>query len=298
MNRWLHLGLPRRMSNTKQIAQTPVYRILVFGFLLELIMMIVFGPDRPSHQNRRIVVSEENLAHLMVSWQKTWQRSPTKEELLGLLQNHIRDEVLYREAVNRGMAENNMSVRRALVTQMNLLAESQVEQSALTEKEVQSFYSLRKDQYRQEPKISFQQVYFKQENLAQFSATELQSIMDQLDQDPEVYLELGDPIMLPPVHTQQTPTQVGNQFGADFAAQLFEVKDEGWTGPITSGFGSHLVKVLDKTDQADAPLEQVWDQVVNDLVYEEKQAAKEQFYTELLRQYEVSYQGMAKQLVD
>lgn len=282
----------------KRITQTPVFRILAFGFLLALIMLIVFGPDRPANQNRRIVVSEENLAHLMVSWQKTWQRSPTKEELLGLLQNHVRDEVLYREAVNRGMAENNMSVRRALVTQMNMLAESQMEQSALTEKEVQSFYSLRKDQYRQEPKISFQQVYFKQENLAQLSATALQSIMDQLDQNPEAYLEFGDPIMLPPDHNQQTPTQVGNQFGSDFAEQLFEIEVEGWTGPISSGFGSHLVKVLDKTDQADAPLEQVWDQVVNDLLYEEKQAAKEQFYTELLRQYDVSYQGMVKQLVE
>jgi peptidyl-prolyl cis-trans isomerase C len=282
----------------KQIIQTPIFRILVFGFLLALILLIIFGPDRPSNQNRRIVVSEENLAHLMVSWQKTWQRSPTREELLGLLQNHVRDEVLYREAVNRGMAENNMSVRRALVTQMNLLAESQVEQSKLTEKEVQSFYSLRKDQYRQEPMISFQQVYFKQENLAQLSAEDLQSMIAELDQDPEAYLEIGDPIMLPPLHKQQTPTQVGNQFGADFAEQLFETEGEGWTGPISSGFGSHLVKVLDKTDQVDAPLEQVWDQVVNDLLYEEKQAAKEQFYTELLRQYDVSYQGMVKQLVE
>jgi peptidyl-prolyl cis-trans isomerase C len=282
----------------KEITKTPWFRIITFGMLLAVVLLIVFGPDRPANQNRRVVVSEENLAHLVVSWQKTWQRSPTKEELLGLLQNHVRDEVLYREAVNRGMAENNMSVRRALVTQMNLLAESQVEQSALTEKEVQSFYSLRKDQYRQEPRISFQQVYFKQENLAQLSDADLQSLISSLNQDQQAFMEVGDPIMLPPLHNQQTPSQVGNQFGTEFAEQLFQVDDEGWTGPITSGFGSHLVKVLEKTNQADAPLEQVWDQVVNDLVYEEKQAAKEQFYTELLRQYDVSYQGMVQQLVD
>jgi parvulin-like peptidyl-prolyl isomerase len=66
---------------------------------------------------------------------------------------------------------------------------------------------------------------------------------------------------------------------------------------VTSGFGSHLVKIEERTEAVDAPLEQVRDEVVNELLYEEKQAAKEQFYTELLRQYDVSYQGLAKQLV-
>ena len=104
--------------------------------------------------------------------------------------------------------------------------------------------------------------------------------------------------MLPPVHNLETPTQVGNQFGASFAEQLFNLEAERWTGPISSGFGGHLVKVLEKTEAADLPLEQVWDEVVNDLLYQEKQAAKEQFYTELLQQYEVSYQGLAKELVE
>jgi hypothetical protein len=34
------------------------------------------------------------------------------------------------------------------------------------------------------------------------------------------------------------------------------------------------------------------------LQYEDKDAAKEQFYTELLQQYEITYQGLAKQLVN
>ena len=85
---------------------------------------------------------------------------------------------------------------------------------------------------------------------------------------------------------------------ADFAQQLIELDGSNWSGPVTSGFGSHLVQVVERTEAVDAPLKQVWDEVVNELVYEEKQAAKEQFYTELLRQYSVSYQGIAQELIE
>ena len=285
------------MNKLKQISKAPAFRVLVFGLLLALVLLIVFGPHRPSDHNRSIVVSDENLAHLMVSWQKTWQRLPTEEELLGLVRSHVRDEVMYREAVNRGMAENNAAVRRALVLQMNMLAESQVEQSELSEQEVQSFYNLRKDQYRLPPKISFHQVYLKEDNPALLSENQIQRMVGLLNQNPEDFQQYGDAIMLQPSYTLQTVDQINNQFGADFAQQLLEIEGQNWSGPVTSGFGSHLVRVVDKTEAVDAPLEQVYDEVVNELIYEEKQAAKEQFYTELLRQYDISYQGIAKELI-
>ena len=140
---------------------------------------------------------------------------------------------------------------------------------------------MRKDQYRQEPKISFQQVYFKDNKLDQLSPNELQQLIDALDQSPEAYLQFGDAIMLQPMYTQKTPTQVGSQFGTGFSEQLFTLDNSDWSGPITSGFGSHLVRILDKKRWGRSPFGKVWDQVVNDLIYEEKQAAKEQFYTEL-----------------
>ena len=286
------------MNKLKQISKAPVFRVLVFGLLLAIVLLIVFGPHRPSDRDRRIVVSDENLAHLMVSWQKTWQRLPTEEELMGLVRSHVRDEVMYREAVNRGMAENNAAVRRALVMQMNMLAESQVEQSELSEKEVQSFYNLRKDQYRLPPKISFRQIYLKDDNPALSSDGKVQQLLDLLNQNPQDFQQYGDVIMLQPSYTSQTPDQINNQFGADFAQQLLEIDGQNWSGPVTSGFGNHLVQVVEKSEAVDAPLEQVWDEVVNELIYEEKQAAKEQFYTELLRQYDISYQGIAKELIE
>ena len=282
----------------RNLIQAPWVRITAFGFLLAVILLVVFGPKLPGNQHRSIVVGDDNLAHLMVGWQKTWQRSPTREEMLGLLQSHVRDEVLYREAVSRGMDANNAAVRRALILQMNLLAENQVEQSELTENEVQSYYNLRKDQYQRAPEISFRQTYFKGSNLDQLSELNLQQIIKNLNQDPKLYSEYGDPIMLQGEYYQQTPTQINNQFGADFASQLLQIGDTLWTGPITSSFGSHLVQVLEILTPGPTPLEQVWNEVVNDMLYEEKQAAKEQFYTELLRQYDISYQGITKELID
>lgn len=281
----------------RKIVNTPWFRVISFGLLLVVVLLLTLGPKLPSKQNRRIVVADDHLAHLMVSWQKTWQRPPTREEMTNLIQNHVRDEVLYREAINQGLDQNNAMVRRSLIMQMNLLAENQVEQAELSETEVRSFYNLRKDQYQEPAKISFRHVYFDNQNFSKLQESEIQALIDQLNQQPDRYRVLGDPIMLEPLYTRQTSDQVDRQFGADFARELFGIDGNTWAGPISSGYGTHLVQVTEMISSGDTPLEAVWDQVVNDMLYEEKQAAKEQFYTELLRQYNISYQGVAEELI-
>ena len=185
--------------------------------------------------------------------------------------------------------------------QMNMLAESQVEQSQLTEKEVQSFYNLRKDQYRQAPQISFRQVYFKDRNPG--PTGRLQNYSNSWIGSTKMRMTTGNTAMplccsLPTRY--KPPTRSATSSGMEFSQQqLFELEGSlPGLGPINLGIwqpsGSNPEE---KTEEEDAPLEQVWDEVVNELIYEEKQAAKEQFYTELLRQYDVSYQGLAKQLV-
>jgi hypothetical protein len=55
--------------------------------------------DRASERTGQIVVTPGHLEHLTVSFTRTWQRSPTAQELAGLIEDYIREEVLYREAV-------------------------------------------------------------------------------------------------------------------------------------------------------------------------------------------------------
>jgi len=66
------------------------------------------GRERASH----IVVTPGHLEHLMVSFTRTWQRPPTAQELAGLIDDYIREEELYREALVLGLDRDDTLIRR------------------------------------------------------------------------------------------------------------------------------------------------------------------------------------------
>ena len=91
---------------------------------------------------------------------------------------------------------------------------------------------------------------------------------------------------------------IDREFGEDFASKLEELTPGQWNGPVPSAFGWHLIYLDSLIPPGPLPLEAVRNEILMQLQYEDKDAAKEQFYTELLQQYEITYQGLAKQLLN
>ena len=50
----------------------------------------------------------------MTGFSRTWQRPPTQQELDGLVEDYIREEVLYREALAMGLDRDDTIVRRRM----------------------------------------------------------------------------------------------------------------------------------------------------------------------------------------
>ena len=96
----------------------------------------------------------------------------------------------------------------------------------------------------------------------------------------------------------RTSTQIDREFGDGFAARLETLTVGEWSGPVTSSFGWHLIHLDSLAPSSPLPLSAVRNEIYGQLEYEEKNAAKEQFYTELIQQYDVTYKGLAKQIVN
>ena len=99
----------------KKTFDRPWFQITSLGFLIALVLLLLFGPVTPSEADRKIVIGDADEAQLIASWQSTWNRLPTKEELSGVLQNYVREEVLYQEALRQGLDKTNAAVKRALI---------------------------------------------------------------------------------------------------------------------------------------------------------------------------------------
>ncbi|WP_224489238.1 peptidyl-prolyl cis-trans isomerase [Robertkochia flava] len=275
----------------------PVTRIFIFGLLLGITLLLIYGPRQPELQDRKVVIGDAELAHMIAGWQRTWKRMPTRDELQGIMGSYIQDEVVYREALNQEMDRNNATVKRALISQMDMLAEGQGSERDITEEDIKAYYDLRKEQFIAPALLKFHQVYLKDEKDST-RLTELSSAWNRENLSPQEGMEMASPSLLPPRMNLQTTDAIDREFGNGFAASLMELPVGQWSGPVRSGFGLHLIYLDSLVPAEPLPLDKVKNEIANMLQYEEKQAAKEQFYTELLQQYEVIYQGMAKDLID
>jgi len=66
---------------------------------------------------------------------------------------------------------------------------------------------------------------------------------------------------------------------------------------VSSGYGLHAVYVYNKKESAFPNWTDIKYKLLNDMVLEEKAAARDQFYVELLRQYKIVYQGMVEEIL-
>jgi parvulin-like peptidyl-prolyl isomerase len=104
--------------------------------------------------------------------------------------------------------------------------------------------------------------------------------------------------MLPLAMEDRTSVQIDREFGEGFSQELQELATGRWEGPVASSFGWHLVYIDTLTPSASLPLSEVRGAIIEQLQYEDKNAAREQFYTELMQQYDITYRGVAKEVVN
>ena len=86
---------------------------LVLGGLV-FIAFSLWGESRDGI-DRDVVVTSADVARLEALWQAQYSRPPSADELSAIIDNHVKEEVLYREAMALGLADDDIIVRRRLV---------------------------------------------------------------------------------------------------------------------------------------------------------------------------------------
>ena len=97
----------------KKLLQEPLFHFLLIGGALFAIYAIT-NPERQEGAERRIVVTAGRIEQLTNIFTKTWQRPPTPEELKGLIDHYVLEEVYYRKAIAMGIDKNDTMIRRRL----------------------------------------------------------------------------------------------------------------------------------------------------------------------------------------
>ena len=271
----------------------PLTHFLLIGGGLFLLYNLVNDPQAMGDINR-IEITPERLDQLSAGWQSQWRRPPTDEELDGLVKEYVRQEVLYREAVAMGLDQDDTIIKRRLAQKLEFLAEDiagQVEPDAET---LERWYEENADRFLEPPRVSFEHIYFSLD--AQEDARQrAQDALVLLEREPSISrAELGDAFLLEQKYQDLDQRQVAALFGMDFAASIFQLPVNSWQAPVTSGYGEHAVRVISRAEGYIPPLGEVSDQVMNEFMREQRQAANDAVYEELRSRYEVVFMDGAE----
>ena len=93
----------------------------------------VFAEPGQEEANTTITISAAELEWMQTSWQKRWNRPPTDAEFDGMIQQYIKETVLYREALTMGLNKHDQVIRRRLAQKLEFLAKDLVALTPPTE---------------------------------------------------------------------------------------------------------------------------------------------------------------------
>jgi hypothetical protein len=268
------------------LCREPLLHFVVLGALL-------FGLYGWLHRGRgapqEIVVSSSQVDSLRAQFERLWQRPPTPDELTGLVDAWVRDEVLYREGQAMGLDRDDPVIRRRVAQKVDFLAEGSTPPQP-TDAELEAWLDSHSDAYRVEGRYSLRQVYFDPSRHRDRLDMEVAAAKRALGAGGAAS---GDATMLPSTLEAATSTDVARVFGTEFAEALHKLPVGHWSGPVRSGFGVHLVLVSAVEPSRRATLDEARTAVERDLLHDRTEKGKAAFYDSLLAKYKVRVEAPA-----
>jgi len=261
----------------------PMLHFLLIGIALFGVYQWVSPSDSAG---RHIVITQGVVDDLVTQHVAARGREPSTTELNYLVESYVRDEILYREGVRVGLERDDIVVKRRVRQKIEMIAEEDASTRAPTDADLSAYLVANQARFVQPAIVTFEQVFIGEStsgpgvHAVAFTREALRK-----GGNPD---ELGKPTLLPQRMTRTPADLVARDFGTSFAAALEKVPVGEWVGPIDSSFGAHYVRVSDRTPAAAPQLAAVRDHVVREWENERRQRARNDAYTKMRGEYQVS----------
>jgi len=263
----------------------PLLHFMVLGAALFLLAGLLGKKDAP--RVSRIVVSAGTIESLSLAWQRTSGRPPTPQELDGLIEDHLREEILYREALALGLERDDTVVRRRLREKFEFLFEDAAQPAEPTDAELEAYIEAHADAYRVEARFSFRHVFLRAERRNTLAA-DMERLRDRLRAaSASSGVALGDPFPMGHDFEALQASDAERIFGTPFASALEALPLDAWVGPVESAQGRHFVRVHERIPERTPTLGDVRNVVQRDWREARRREANEALYRELRARYVV-----------
>lgn len=273
----------------KRILHEPLLHFVLLGAAL-FGLHAALGGGAEEAAPGDIVVDARQINLLALSFANAWQRPPTPDELKGLIDQHIKEELLSREAIKLGLDQNDTIIRRRLGQKLEFLSEDIVTSAEPTDAELADYLARNPDAFRQEQRLTFRHIFLNPQKRGERLDADAAAMLVALKQHDSSVAprDLGDSTLLPDELTDEPQRGIEAQFGKDFSDSLAKLKPGQWSGPIPSAYGAHLVLITGKSEGRQPALDEVREQVKREWVNARRLDANQKFLDGLLAKYRVT----------
>ena len=267
----------------------PLVHFLALGAGLFLLFAVVGGSD--NDRTDRITITSAQVELLAEGFARTWQRPPSSQDMVGLIDDFVRDEIYYREAIAMGLDRDDTIIRRRMRQKLEFFTDDVIAAVEPSDEELSTYLADNQTKFLVAGRVSFEHIYFNADRRGEATTADAERLLTRIARpgaDSKLDTrELGDGLPLPRKYADAPMDRVGTRFGSVFAEALADLPVSEWAGPIESGYGLHLVLVSDRQPGNVPAFEEIREVVEREWRAERGEEARETFYQGLRERYEV-----------
>jgi len=275
-----------------RLLREPLLQFLALGAVL--FALYGLAGKRRVEAPEKILVSASQVANLSDGFARTWRRQPTEQELQGLIEDYIRDEVFYREGRVAGLDRDDAVIRRRVRQKMEFLA-NDMSISEPSDEQLMAYLASNPERFRTEDQLTFHQIFLsatRRASTIEHDSKQVASILSQADGGVDA-TRLGDLFLLGEQFRDVSPSKITSIFGDSFAKQIYAMEKGHWQGPISSGFGQHFVFISERISGNLPALDDVRPAVRREWANARRLEAEQKLYASLRNRYEIVVEAPA-----
>lgn len=322
---------PRADRRARRWLGAPLVHFVAGGAAL---FAVVHATSREAPVAAPVVVTAADVARLRSDYTRETGLDPTADDEAALVDKTVDEELLFREAVARGLDRHDRSVRNWLVEQMRVLADdrdaaperlyaearalgldrsdlvvrrilvqkmrllaTRIDEQPPSPQALAAFYAAHRDEYRTPDRLTFWHVFLSASARGTSLRRDAGALLARLRRDgppPADAVAGGDAFPVPAHVVGQSAAQLAKLFGADFAGAVGRTAVGEWT-LVASPYGLHLVWLERRDGGEPPPLDAVRGQVVERWHDSDRSRRLVALRHELERRYPVEVESSAWQ---
>jgi hypothetical protein len=250
------MGKPRKPKTPKpswlaRLIREPLLQFVLLGASLFYVNYLIAADQpepepepEPSDTRESIVVTQTTIDEMVKRHAELQHAEVSEVQRQGLINAHIEDEILVREAYRQGL-DRDSQIRDMVLRKMRYVLEAEKpeeersEDAVPTSDQLRSCYKTNRLRFHVPRTVTLEQVYFPKGRKPEVG------LLEKLKAGAG-HREFGEPIAsLERIKRAYLQRELALHIGPKFAIRVFELPPGEWTGPIDSLRGKHFVRVIE-----------------------------------------------------